>query len=108
MKRVSDKRQAQIPIENEVKRRIYDLGDGFCEYCHSQPIADRGHEIVFRGRGGSCVDPFNIIQLCQLHHDRQHNKIKKLPPIPVDVLAGIVREIRERQGWAIKDLEEAE
>ena len=99
IRRVSDKRAAQMVVEDEIKRRIYDLGNGLCEYCQSQPIADRGHEIKFRGRGGSCVDPFNIIQLCRLHHDRQHNKIKRLPPIPVDVLAGIVKEIRLKQGF---------
>lgn len=97
MKPISKKRAALMPLEDEIKRRIYDLGNGLCEYCQKYPIADRGHEIVFRSQGGSCVDPFNIIQLCRACHDIQHRKIRGVPPVPVDELLAIVREIRLKQ-----------
>ena len=99
MKRISDKRRAVIPKENRIKLFIYSMGNGLCELCKVKRIADKGHEIIFRSQGGSPVDSFNIIQLCNHCHDKQHNKIKDEPPDSKERLLGMVREIRLGQGF---------
>ncbi len=83
-----------MPIENDIKRQIYELGNGLCELCQKECISDRGHEIIYRSRGGSSVDPFNIIQLCLRCHQKAHNnQLRK-----EDLLA-LVEKIRTGQGF---------
>lgn len=102
---VSTKRAAQIPVERSIKQQIYDLGDTRCEYCHMQPIADRGHEIKKRSHCGSPIDPFNIIQLCLYCHKREHGEYEFDPP-KGDLLFEIVRPLRLAQGF--RDLSQKE
>jgi len=75
------------------------MGDGLCELCHREPISDRGHEIVFRSSGGSPLNPFNIIQLCQHCHDKQHHLIRDEPSDDIEYLQNTVRDIRLSQGY---------
>lgn len=101
---ISDKRKAQLPEEARVKLVIYSLGNYLCELCQARVISDRGHEIISRARGGSPIDPFNIIQLCQICHDKQHNKLRDTPPDNVDYLLGLIKKKRLKQGFKeVKD-----
>jgi len=95
---VSTKRAAQNKIERAIKKQIYDLGNGLCEFCQLMTIADRGHEIIKRSHCGSPVDPFNIIQLCLYCHKREHGEYENDPP-KGDALLAFVRPLRIEQGF---------
>jgi 5-methylcytosine-specific restriction endonuclease McrA len=99
MNKVSKKRQMQIPIEMDIKRQIYELGNGLCELCYKERISDRGHEIIYRSHGGDPTDPFNIIQLCYRCHAGEHGNINGYKPHTKEELLKIVEAIRLRQGF---------
>ena len=96
---ISEKRQKQIPIEIDIKRQIYELGNGLCELCKKHPISDLGHEIIFRSRGGSPIDPFNIVQLCLRCHSREQGEVLGEKPHTKEELLKIVKDIRIKQGF---------
>ena len=99
IKPISKKRLLEMPIEIDIKRQIYELGNGLCELCQKERISDRGHEIIFRSRGGSPIDPFNIIQLGYICHAGEHGNILGYKPHAKEELLRIVYDIRTKQGF---------
>lgn len=45
-----------------------------CEVPWCPRLADDGHEVLSRARGGSITDPANIRLVCRRHHDELTNE----------------------------------
>ena len=95
--KVSKKKQAQLTKERIVKRELYDLCGGLCEWC-KQEVVSAGHEIIFRSAGGDPTDVFNVIMLGLNCHSIQH-RLTSIPPVDKDVLLYFNREKRLLQGF---------
>lgn len=98
IKPMSAKKQSQMEEETRLKQVVYLMGKGMCELCGRRVIADRGHEIVFRSRGGSPLDPLNVIQLCSKCHNKEHN-LSDDPPDSPEYLLGFIKAKRIKQGF---------
>ena len=106
VKRISDKRAAQLAEYHKVLTQI---GGGWQKTSDLSGKWPGVPHHIYGRRGELLYDPFNIIYLTpEEHTDGQDAVHKHNTPELKAKLAGIVKEIRERQGWAIKDLEEAE
>jgi 5-methylcytosine-specific restriction endonuclease McrA len=67
---VSDRRRKRDAVYPERRRRVFERGDGVCEYCRAAPL-EQVHHIA--GRGGA--DPHrlsNLVGLCAECHARAH------------------------------------
>lgn len=65
MRAVSLKRQR---VNRERRRIVAELPKGTCPVPGCISVADSPHEPHTRGRGGSIVDPENIVMLCWFHN----------------------------------------
>ena len=98
IKPISKKRRAQQAKERLIKRELYDLCGGLCEWCKCNAVAE-GHEIIFRSAGGDPTDEFNIIMFCRGCHQQAHGLRPIFSPIVKDVLLYFIREKRLKQGF---------
>lgn len=84
MRPVSAKRAREISKRRAMLKRSH--GPERCHWPDGCPdAADDPHEILSRARGGSIVDPDNVVPLCRRHHDL----ITQNPALGVNV--GLVR-----------------
>ena len=113
MNRVSDKRQAQMPGYYLMLAKI---GGGWPAKSEMSGIWGAVPHHIQGRRGAHLYDPFNIILVTDAEHREIH--AHNTPELKAK-LAGIVKELRIRQGFtqegtegrysgAIKDLEEEE
>lgn len=74
-KAVSAKRAEENEERRDVRMLVSARSGGWCEACrligkegHTRPASDL-HEILTRARGGSIVDPKNLLHVCRPCHD---------------------------------------
>lgn len=78
LRKISKKKAQQNRIEAELRAKLLEEHSNLCQECGSQPDW-RGlskHELVFRSRGGSPIDPENCIMVCGRCHSKLHGIIE--------------------------------
>ena len=70
-KQVTDAMKREGPVMCAFEEPIDEvsvMSETFVAYAHCGRRADDAHEIVSRARGGSIMDPVNLLPLCREHH----------------------------------------
>ena len=73
LRKVSDKKRAQLADEKKLTEILYIKQKGLCADCgDSLGWGAAKHEIIFRSHGGSPTDEDNCVLLCLTCHSARH------------------------------------
>jgi len=103
MKKISDKRKAELPAYNKLVRKLRELCGNKSEISGDPPDWRTSYKIEahhIQGRLGKLfTDPFNIICLTRKEHEIEMRLYKDIPALGTEYLLELVKGIRIQQGF---------
>lgn len=104
---ISKKRQAQLPIYNNLIKKLRELCNNKSELSGESPNWESNYQVephhVEKRNGKRLLDPYGIILLTRYEHDVEEGKIRREKPTDKENLLAIVKDIRIKQGFIPND-----